>query len=182
MDVSDDDAEPEVVETEPKSSSKKGLIGTLAKGFSTKRKPENRSPEALASQQPTVRQRLVGVFVPPPPIPHASYIQFGQRRPPSPPSIASGSEAPPLPPSSSPSLVSLASRGSDRDDATYEVERLRLLYSASQEELVRQREHYEDRERRAQEVMAAERAVYESHILELQKRHPGEGRSSSRRG
>ena len=153
-------------------------MGSL-KSLANKRKVEDRSPEASSSQQPSVRQRLVGVFPPPAPLPYSSYIQFGERSP----SVASSFAEPPRL-SSSPSLLSIETAGSDGSSRNFDAERYRLLYSQSQEELVRREDEHAARERRLREQMKAERAMYESQINELRRQNNpgGGGSSSSRRG
>jgi len=175
-DDEDDENEQEVEEVETKKKGK-SIMGSLKK--LTKRKTADRSPEASSSQQPSVRQRLVGVVIPPPPLPYSSYIQFGERsRAPS--SISTSLAEPPLPSSSSPSLVSLESARTDDSTRNFDAERYRLLYRQSQEELTRREDEHAARERRLREQMEVERAMYEAHINEL--RRQGGGSSSGRRG
>jgi len=161
----------EEVETPPKSKGKgSGILGSL-KGF--KRTQADRSPEEEVAAPKTRRKfgQLVGVVVPPAPLPHSSYVQFGARSPKLPPSIPSDSlsipdAAPPL--STSPSLSSFESYGSHRN---YEAERLQVLLNASQENLELQAKHFDD-----------ERRLLLDQIQYLERTARGEGGSGSRRG
>jgi len=100
----------------------------------------------------------------------------------------------PPPLSTSPSLASFESYRSDTvAGQNYEVDRLRLIVSASQEDLRLQQSHfdeeheflrrrYETRERQLQERFAAERSLLEARILDLERDKAGEGSRGSRRG
>lgn len=199
----DDDAEDDdeeggeeevVVEEVSKSHKGKGLLKSLASPF--KRKQEDRSPEASPPSKSKSRFALVGVIMPPPPLPYSSYTQLGSRT--STASLAPSFSLPPpsLPPvSASPSLVSFDSQGSG-NSGNFEADRYRMLYRMSQEDLQLQQQQFaeeramtlrrqEERERRQQEQFAVERALYESRIAELEQAQQGEasrGSGSSVRG
>jgi hypothetical protein len=168
------------VDDSPTEKRKKGLFSVFSKA--PKRKQADLSPDQVTSSSAPSRSRLtlVGVVVPPPPLPHSSYLQLSH------PSLASSSnlEAPqevPTPPiSSSPSLASFDSRHSD-SGAMFEVNRLRLLLNASQEELRIEKERFAEQERRTAARAEAERALYVARIDELQKER-GMGSGLSRLG
>jgi hypothetical protein len=179
----------EVVEESPKSSKGKGILSSLAKGF--KRKLADRSPEAAVASESSSRFQMVCVSIPAPPLPHSAYIQLGARASTS--SVVSyptGEMGPPL--SSSPSLASFDSHGSG-PGRHYEVEHLKLLLSASQEDLRIQQENFdeerkmlqrrlEERDTRYRERAEKERAVYEARIRELENAQQSRGSGSSHRG
>lgn len=177
-DPEEDEADEVPVEESPTSSKSKGkgIIKALTSPF--KRKQAERSPEAPSPPSPRKsRFTLVGVLMPPPPLPYSSYIQLGSRASAAPSTV---SAPPPEPPrSSSPSLVSFESQGSGRG-SHYEVERLRTLYNISQENLAYQqklhqeelelsRRRQEERERRLQQQFDRERALYAAQIEELER-------------
>lgn len=166
----------EDLEEESPKEQKKGILGSLKK---LKRTLSDRSPEAATSSS-TSRPRfnLVGVIVPEPPLPHSSYTQLGV--PPSAPPIAEvpHDRTPPI--SSSPSIASFESTGSDPRQQ-FEVNRLRLQLNASQEELNLVRVQSAARERQMNARFAAEQALLEARIQELEGRGLGEGSGSSHR-
>jgi hypothetical protein len=167
--------EDEVVgvdEEKVETPKKKGIFSVFS---GRKRTQADRSPEEPSPSEKPRRFKLVGVDIPPPPIPHSRYQQLGSRL--SPPSSATVPPEEPAPPlSSSPSLASFDSAGSE-SGRVYEVERLKLLLNASQESLRLQRQQYEASERR----MEQERALYERRIRELEGNPKGEGGSGYRR-
>jgi hypothetical protein len=175
----EEEAEEEVIEESPPPEKKgKGIMGALKS--LNKRTLSDRSPEEAPSpSKPRRRFNLVGVIVPNPPLPHSEYIQLPSlsSNPPSVVPSAAADIAPPL--SSSPSLASFHSTASDQ---SYEIERLKLLLNASQEDLSLQRQEFENREHRLQNRFDAERKVYEARIRSLQGGDRGEGGSGSRRG
>jgi hypothetical protein len=90
------------------------------------------------------------------------------------------------------SIVSFESRepGSGRN---YEADHLRMLLSASQENLAfqqrlydedtdRLRRRHEERQKQMRDQHAAEKALYQERIAELERNNRGEGGSGSRRG
>ena len=169
-----DDVDPE---DSPKQ--KEGIFSSLKN--SLKRTKVDRSPEEASPPVQRRRFQMVGVAVPAPPRPHSSYTQL-RSRPSAPPSNIDEPRGEPTPPvSSSPSLASFDSAGSDSGQQ-YEVNRLRLLLNASQEDLQFQRQQFEDRERRHNERFDAERAMYEARIQQLEGNKKGEGSSAFRRG
>ena len=155
-----DDTEEVVEDVSP--SKGKTIFGSIAKTL--KRKTSQRSPEAATTSKKGSRHSLVCVDVPKPPIPLTSYVQLGSR-PSAPSSSISISEEPAPPLSSSPSLASFNSTGSDQQ---FEIQRLQHLLTASQEDLVFQKQHYEEQLRRQEERIAAERALFQSKIDSLQ--------------
>jgi hypothetical protein len=172
---------PSIDDLDPEESpkQKEGMFKALTK--SLKRNKGDRSPEEASTSQTRRRFNLVGVVVPPPPIPHSSYVQLGSLSS-APPSVVNEPLRDPTPPvSSSPSLASFDSAGSD-SVPRYEVNRLRLLLTASQEDVRVQRQEFEDRERRANERFEAERQVYEEQIRAMTAWNRGEGSSNARRG
>lgn len=198
FEVEEEPEEEEEVEEPTVEKEKTSILRNLAKGF--KRKLGERSPEVATSSSKST-SRLVGVIVPDPPMPHSYYVQLGTRLDTAlPPSSSTRDAGPPSrlttspsftresgpPYSSSPSLSSFENPESP-SDPNFEVQRLRLMLNASQEDLFLQKQHYEDRERRERERFDAERAVYDRRIRELEeskKREEskrGEGSSSSRR-
>lgn len=125
---------------------------------------------------------MVGVFVPPPPFPHSSYLQLASRISTS--SLAPSTSASQPPTSAAPSFVSFDSQGSG-SSANFDAERYRALYRMSQENLVFQqaqfeeeremtRRRQEERERRQREHFEVERALLESRILALERTQPRE--------
>lgn len=175
----DDDEDEAAVEESPKASKGKAILKSLSSPF--KRKLADRSPEAPpVPSQPKSRFTLVGVFVPPPPLPYASYIQLGNRLS-STSLVPSSSSLPAAPPplSATPSLVSFDSQDPSTS-ATFDADRYRALYRMSQENLVFQQAQFEEeremtlrrqqeRERRQQEQFDVERALYQSRIQELER-------------
>jgi hypothetical protein len=163
------------VQTPPKSKGK-GIFGAI-KGLN-KRTQSDRSPEEDSSSKVSRQfSKLVGVIVPPAPLPHSSYtpyFQLGSRPSKSSSAAASSSDiapsqsnvAPPL--STSPSLSSFESYGSNRN---YEAERLQILLNASHEDLRIQAQHFDD-----------ERQLLLDQIKDLERVARGEGGSGSRRG
>jgi hypothetical protein len=170
---SGEDEVVEVDEGKTETPKKKGIFSAFT---NRKRTQADRSPEESShSEKPRHRFKLVGVDIPPPPIPHSHYQQLGSRlSPPSSATVPPEESAPPL--SSSPSLASFDSAGSE-SGRLYEVERLKLLLNASQESLRLQRQQYEASERQ----MEQERALYERRIRELEGNPKGEGGSGYRR-
>jgi hypothetical protein len=139
-----------------------------------KRRLSDRSPDQPTPSIPTRRTRLVGVVVPPPPLPHSSYKQLG--------ALPSSSilEEPAPPVSSSPSLASFDSGRSS--DPHFEVRRLSLLLSGSQEELRLRDAQFAERERRTADLYEKERALYLARIRKLESQDRDEEDSGSRRG
>lgn len=82
------------------------------------------------------------------------------------------------PPSIAPSFSSYDGTESGRN---FEAERLQILLHASQEDLRLQTEHFEERERRMREQLAAERAHFAERIQDMERRLGG-GAGPSRRG
>jgi hypothetical protein len=144
-----------------------------------KRTLSDRSPEEPTPSLSGRHTRLVGVVVPPPPQPHSFYVQLGTR-------LRSSATVPsiveePIPPSSSsPSLASIDS--GPPSDPHFEVSRLSLLLTASQEELRLRDAQYEERERQITLRHERERALYMARIKDLESKDRGEGGSGSRRG
>jgi hypothetical protein len=154
---------------------KKGIRGALQ---SLKRRLSDRSPDQPAPSTSTRRTRLVGVIVPPPPFPHSSYKQLGAS---SSSAITPSILEEPVPPvSSSPSLASFDSGRSS--DPHFEVRRLSLLLSGSQEELRLRDAQFAERERRTAELYEKERAMYLARIRKLEGQDRDEADGGSRRG
>jgi hypothetical protein len=187
--------EEEEEDDEPtQEKEKKSLLRTLAKGF--KRKFEDLSPEAATTSSKPAN-RLVGVVVPPPPLPHSSYVQLGSRlntalpfssttQEPGPParlkaspSFSSFTQESGPPYSSSPSTSSFEhpASSSGRD---FEVQRLTLMLNASQEDLSLQRQHFEEQAHRQQERFERERLLMRARIRELEGSAKNDGGSSVR--
>jgi hypothetical protein len=192
-DEEDEEEDEAVVEESPKTSKGKTILRSLTSPF--KRKQEDRSPEAPSSSKPKSRFTLVGVVVPPPPLPHSSYLQLSKRTDTSPLATAASTHSPSLPPvSATPSLISFDSQGSGTS-VNFDAERYRTLYRMSQESLALQQAQHEEelamtrrrqmeRERRRQEEFDFERTIYESKITALEQAvsRQNEASGSSSRG
>jgi hypothetical protein len=162
-----------VVEESPKKNKGKGIFGALT-GF--KRPSADISPPADPPTSKARRFKMVGVEVPPAPFPHSHYHQLGSRPSATSPTSSIVAEHPPAL-SSSPSLASFDSTGSTSGLA-FEVDRLTILLSASQEDLSIQRSQYEEQARRQQERFERERLLMQSRIRELEGNTKNEGGSS----
>jgi hypothetical protein len=139
-----------------KKNKKPGVLSAIASKFSSKRKLDNRSPEA-----------------PPPPSKKPSFRSFT----PSTSSYIRPSDAtsgPPATRTSSLFSTSVNSLGSDVV-RNYEVERLQLLLSASTEDLALERSRAAQRERLLEEEIASKSRAYEARIRELESSNKGEG-------
>jgi hypothetical protein len=147
------DSEAPIVASTPSNKKGKGVLSALVKPF--KRKTEDRSPEApQLSKKPSLR----------PISPSISLVR----------AQASKSGDPPL--TQTPSFTSFDSIGSE-PGANFEADHLRLMLTASQDDLRLERERALEREQRLTSSFDVERRYYEAKIRDLERSAWGAGPS-----
>lgn len=143
---------------------------------SFKRKNSDRSPEDPPASQASSRYQMVCVLIPSPPRPLHLYSQLEHQAS---PTLSQSMMPPPI--STTPSFASFDSFPAGTGQRShYEVDRLRLVVNASQEDLRLQttqfdeerlqiRQRYEAREKQLLERFDAERRIYTTRIQELEQ-------------